>query len=310
MLGVFRLLQITLLILYPIVTHVAVYLHNPNLALVVLMLLIISSIQANKNSKNIVLSSLLVASLIGIIIISMRYQNFLLLYFPPIIISAMMLWIFSRTLMPKHEPLITSFARIIYHENSLEVQQYTRRVTQLWSLFFLVMLIESILLSLFVSPKIWSLFCNILNYAFIGLLFVGEGLYRKYRFKNLKVFLPLIKYFSQFGITAWIKNEVTEQLPLIKHKDLQAEFAIKNGKLITCADFLADIDCLMKVLPKSKYIINLCEDRYYFSVLFACALLRKQIIVLPNNNSLKSLQRLQTEFTDNISVINLGVLSE
>ncbi|OGT30474.1 MAG: hypothetical protein A3E87_01355 [Gammaproteobacteria bacterium RIFCSPHIGHO2_12_FULL_35_23] len=97
-----------------------------------------------------------------------------------------------------------------------------------------------------------------------------------------------------------INFNTLDKLPLISHTDLQNLFAFKNNQPITCLDFLSDVYFLAELLPKSKYIINLCEDRYKFSVLFSAALLCNRITLLPNNNSSQSLQQLQSEFTDSI----------
>lgn len=217
-----------------------------------------------------------------------------LLYFPPILISLLFLISFAKTLLPGREPLITQLARVIYSDISTEVKIYTRRVTIIWSLFFSAILMETILLALFADIKIWSLFCNILNYIFIAVLFLSEYVYRKLKFKNQHSFF----YFLKQMIKTDIRKLPSHKILLLGHKDLQATFAYKQDKAITCLDFLNDVYAVMQQLPSGLYLINLCEDRYYFTVLFAAAMLKKKITLLPNNRSPHAIAELQKNFSD------------
>ena len=219
-----------------------------------------------------------------------------LLYFPPIFISLFFLILFAKTLLPGHEPLITQLARVIYSDTSVEVKAYTRRVTIIWSLFFFAMLIETIVLSLFADIKIWSLFCNILNYIFIATLFLSEYVYRKLKFKNKHSFLDFLKKMIQTDIRKL--SQPKNKIPLFAHQDLQAIFAYKQDKAITCHDFLNDVNTIMQKLSSGLYLINLCEDRYYFTVLFAAAMLKKKITLLPNNRTPHAIVELQKNFPD------------
>ena len=56
-----------------------------------------------------------------------------------------------------------------------------------------VLVLETILLALFASVETWSLFCNILNYVFIGLCFIIEYSYRIYRFGRKITLMTYIK---------------------------------------------------------------------------------------------------------------------
>lgn len=125
---------------------------------------------------------LIPVGVLGFCLYSLSQHTIIALYLPPILISSTLLWYFSRTLRQGHEPLITTLARKVFGEQDPEVLVYTRRVTQIWSLFFLVMLLECLLLALFAPVEVWSLFANLLNYVFIALLFMLEFTYRRMRF--------------------------------------------------------------------------------------------------------------------------------
>jgi uncharacterized membrane protein len=101
-----------------------------------------------------------------------------LFYLPPILINLMLAVLFGRTLRPGQTPLITQYSILIRGKLEPKVVSYTRRVTQLWTLFFIFMATQSLLLALFAPVEIWSLFVNLLNYIFTIMLFVGEFLFR------------------------------------------------------------------------------------------------------------------------------------
>ena len=101
-----------------------------------------------------------------------------LYYLPPILINLLLAVLFGSTLRRGRTPLVTQYS--ILHRGRLEpdVVGYTRRVTQVWTAFFLLLAGESLLLALFATVETWSLFANVLNYVFVAALLVGEYLWR------------------------------------------------------------------------------------------------------------------------------------
>lgn len=70
-------------------------------------------------------------------------------------------------------------------------------------------------------------------------------------------------------------------VPLIRGYGADAAFAYRNGHRIGVDRFLCDVSQLAAMLPERRHILNLCADRYRFVVGFAAALLRRQISLLP-----------------------------
>jgi uncharacterized membrane protein len=114
--------------------------------------------------------------------VTVRWDPTHALFLPPPAISLFFCLLFGKTLLPGNEPLVTRIARLERGELSPELLAYTRRVTWVWTGFLLIVTLESILLALFASVETWSLFANMLNYVFIGALFVAEYIYRINRF--------------------------------------------------------------------------------------------------------------------------------
>lgn len=109
-----------------------------------------------------------------------------LIYLPPILINLLLALLFGRTLRSGKTPLITQYSILLRRRLEPEVIGYTRCVTQLWTGFFLLLAGESLLLAVFASIEIWSLFSNLLNYIFTALFFVGEYLFRLRYLSNLE----------------------------------------------------------------------------------------------------------------------------
>lgn len=85
-------------------------------------------------------------------------------------------------------------------------------------------------------------------------------------------------------------------LPLLRNFALDATFAYQGRATITAAQFIHDARELAHRLPDSTCVLNVCADRYRFCVGFAAALIRRQITLLPPNQTDDMLQRLQSRY--------------
>jgi uncharacterized membrane protein len=99
-------------------------------------------------------------------------------------LNLFLLWLFGRTLVQGREPLISQISRHINGELKPEVAGYTRIVTQVWCVFFVLEVVISLLLYVFAPVAAWSFFINVLNLPLLVLMFVGEKAYRTLRFPN------------------------------------------------------------------------------------------------------------------------------
>jgi acyl-coenzyme A synthetase/AMP-(fatty) acid ligase len=86
--------------------------------------------------------------------------------------------------------------------------------------------------------------------------------------------------------------------PLLAHSDLEAVFAWCPDGPISVADYLADARYLAEQLPAAACLLNLCHDRYRFSVGFAAGLLRGMTSLQPSSQSPETFRRLQTDYPD------------
>src|SRR5882672_12026447 len=108
-----------------------------------------------------------------------------LLRLPPVIINlALAVW-FGRTLAPGEEPMISWFARLVRGtELAPDLALYTRRSTLMWTAFFVSMAAAAAALAVWATPQTWSLFANGIDYLLVGVLFVGEYVFRRLRYRH------------------------------------------------------------------------------------------------------------------------------
>jgi uncharacterized membrane protein len=99
-------------------------------------------------------------------------------------LNLFLLWLFGRTLLRGHEPLISQISRRINGCLNSEVVDYTRHVTIAWCVYFALQVVVSLLLYIFASLTAWSFFINVLNLPLLALMFVAEKIFRTARYPN------------------------------------------------------------------------------------------------------------------------------
>jgi uncharacterized membrane protein len=100
----------------------------------------------------------------------------------PVGINLFLAALFGLTLRRGREPLITRLARLEHDVLPPVVEQYTRRLTLSWTVFFTAMAATAVALWLDASPTAFSLFVNVVNWVLLAAFLTGEYLYRRVRF--------------------------------------------------------------------------------------------------------------------------------
>lgn len=116
----------------------------------------------------------------------------LLLMSPPSVLNALLAWIFGRTPLAGREPMISTFARLEQASSGpqpnaelpVELAGYTRTLTKIWSGLFIAMALISALLAASGMLAWWAFFTGLVSYALMSLLFLGEYLFRRFRFAH------------------------------------------------------------------------------------------------------------------------------
>jgi uncharacterized membrane protein len=174
-----RLLTVGLIAAYPALVHIALVFELPQLLVIAPLLFLtgvfLHNLRAGSKRAWLIFSLLCTA----ILLVEYLGLTLYLLFLPPVLIPLLLLFVFGRTLHSNREPLITAIGEAARGPLPPAMRHYTRRLTQLWCLVFLVMLIWSAILPTLRQPELWSWFTNIINYGVVGVLFVGEFMLRK-----------------------------------------------------------------------------------------------------------------------------------
>ncbi|MCY1551513.1 hypothetical protein D9M68_878490 [compost metagenome] len=102
-----------------------------------------------------------------------------LLRWYPVLLSAMLLGLFGLSLK-FGPPLVERLARLREPQLPEVAVRYTRTVTQVWALFFLVNGLLAASLTLWAPLAWWTLYNGLIAYLLMGLLFAGEWLVRQH----------------------------------------------------------------------------------------------------------------------------------
>ena len=90
----------------------------------------------------------------------------------------------------------------------------------------------------------------------------------------------------------------TASYAIARHSDDGDIVAVRDHQPVRRVQFLHDIAALAARLPVHKYVLNLCTDRYRFTVGLAAALRRQQISLLPPSDVAGVLKALAVDYPD------------
>src|SRR5690348_8616293 len=81
-------------------------------------------------------------------------------------------------------------------------------------------------------------------------------------------------------------------------------------RTVDAAMFLTDATRLAGTLPDRAHVANLCQDRYWFALGLAAAVLRGQVSLLSGDLSVGMLRRLAQEFPDAYALTDSGIAQD
>ena len=96
----------------------------------------------------------------------------------PVLVSAVMLGVFGFSLW-KPPTVVERLARLQEPQLPEAAVAYTRRVTQVWCVFFGLNGSVALATALWASNEVWAFYNGLLSYVLMGVLFAGEWLVRQ-----------------------------------------------------------------------------------------------------------------------------------
>ncbi|HGT2536977.1 TPA: hypothetical protein ACMZ3U_001324, partial [Neisseria gonorrhoeae] len=100
------------------------------------------------------------------------------MYWYPVLVNLMMLAVFGSSLFAG-QTVIEKLARLQQPDLPEKAVRYTRRVTQVWCVFFIANGTLAALLVRLGRYDWWAVYTGVIAYVLMGMLFAGEWLYRK-----------------------------------------------------------------------------------------------------------------------------------
>jgi len=127
-----------------------------------------------------------------------------LIWLLPAAIYLCLACLFGHTLLSPPS-LCERLVRLQFPELEPGIAEYLQQVTQTWTWFFAVNVPLCALLPLLAGQQIWALYTGVLVYLLMGLLVVGEWLYRRKRFPDLYIppLLETVRFFALNGHKAF-----------------------------------------------------------------------------------------------------------
>jgi uncharacterized membrane protein len=173
-----------ILALYPLIIYLGLHIFNArSLALIMLTLILIRFYALGSNAKQ--LPWLKAVPLIGAVTIlaSLLTEDTLGIKLYPLAINLGMLILFAYSLL-KGPSVIETLARLQHPQLDQNGIGYTRKVTQVWCVFFCLNMTVSAYTAFFSTMELWALYNGIIAYLAMALLFAGEWLVRQKHIKN------------------------------------------------------------------------------------------------------------------------------
>ncbi len=171
--------------IYPFVVHLSVVYKVPFIIACLLPLFyIVLARPLRGNRKQIIIKSSLLVLLILIGLLSWHYLDHSIIYLPPILMMLTILYPFIRSIMPGNTALITRFYQLSKNENDPSVTRYTDKLTWIWIIFIILLLVNTIILTFLAPLETWSLFTNFINYLLLLSILVVEWIFRIFWFKK------------------------------------------------------------------------------------------------------------------------------
>jgi acyl-coenzyme A synthetase/AMP-(fatty) acid ligase len=94
-------------------------------------------------------------------------------------------------------------------------------------------------------------------------------------------------------------RDVMPTIPLIAHHSSDAVVAYRAAVPVTAGRFLADAARLATTMPAGDHVLNICSDRYRFTVGLAASLLAKKVSLLPSTHTPQIIRQL-TQFAPDV----------
>ncbi len=175
-----KLLIGLLLIAYPVLVYIGLsHFEVRYIGLLILLVVAIRFILFERGAGGRPLLVFITGGILAFLVLASNQVIFLKLY--PVCMSALAFGVFYYSLRNPPTVIERIAQRSFTGEMPVHVVVYVRKVTKLWCGFFILNGIIALYTALWASMEIWTLYNGLISYIVMGVLFLGEMLYRKLR---------------------------------------------------------------------------------------------------------------------------------
>lgn len=169
-----RVVVAVMLALYPLLVYYGIGLFEPKWLAV--LLCILALVRAAASRQRFWLAAALGALLLAVS--SMLSNQLFPLKLYPVLVNSVLFIVFFASLI--HPPsMIERIARLREPNFPPEAVAYTRRVTQVWCVFFVFNGVAAFATAWWGSDAVWALYNGLIAYGLIGILLAAEWLIRR-----------------------------------------------------------------------------------------------------------------------------------
>lgn len=139
-------------------------------------------------------------SLSLLLMIAAYFANAYVVWLMPSLIYLGLTFLFGYTLFSPPS-LCERLVRLLFPEFKAGIAEYLHGLTWLWTLFFALNVVICAVLPVLFDAEVWAFYTGFLVYFFMGGLFIGEWLYRHWRFPDLYIppVMDTVKFFVRNG---------------------------------------------------------------------------------------------------------------
>jgi uncharacterized membrane protein len=167
------------LLIYPLVAHIGILADRVLwTAGYLLIVVFINGLMLLSKHNALTLGFITFMSLLFYALVNFDIYAFVV-YLPPVLIPAWLAFIFIGSLFSETALISKIAVRIEGEPLDQQHLRYTRRLTGLWGLVFVLMICEAIVLAIWAPYELWSWWVHVGNYFVIAILFLGEMMVRK-----------------------------------------------------------------------------------------------------------------------------------
>jgi acyl-coenzyme A synthetase/AMP-(fatty) acid ligase len=95
-------------------------------------------------------------------------------------------------------------------------------------------------------------------------------------------------------------------LPLIAHCRPDAVMAWRGGTPVSVGQFLGEVEHVAAQLPPGRHVLNLCGDRYHFTVALAACIVSGRVSLLPSTHTPEMVRQMQGFAPDVFCIVDQG----